>query len=76
MTTVIKKNIAATEVPPLLVAWLDGSQLFDITVKAGRRHGGTRTVVFTITASSKAEGAAKLYALEQLINAHAERTNQ
>lgn len=75
MSKSVKLRVPSAAVPPQRVEWLRDALPFDITVARGCRADGTRTVVFTVTASTKSDAAAKLHALEQLINAHGLRDN-
>jgi hypothetical protein len=70
MSKSVKLRVASAEVMPLLVDWLRDALPFDISVGKGHKADGTRTVVFTVTASTTAEAAVKMQALEQLIDAH------
>ena len=68
-TMVVKMRMPAADVPPLLVAWLEEALPYDITVKTGTARG-ERRVVFTVTGSTQEDIAAKLDALEILIDTH------
>ncbi|MCM1310863.1 MAG: hypothetical protein NC301_07560 [Bacteroides sp.] len=75
MSKSVKLRVPSAAVSPLLVEWLRYALPFDITVARGSRADKTRTVVFTVTDSTKSDAAAKLRALEQLIDAHNMRDN-